>query len=83
MDVKRKHKLCIEIYKTLNNLNPNFIKEIYYFAKYYDSKFLALVRGTFSKKFIHDQIKELIQNNKTSPRICSWFFHEKRCTCIG
>ena len=28
MDAKRKHKLCIEIYKTLNNLNPSFIKEI-------------------------------------------------------
>ena len=28
MDVKRKHKLCIEIYKTLSNLNPSFIKEI-------------------------------------------------------
>ena len=29
MDVKRKHKLCTEIYKTLNNLNPNFMKEIF------------------------------------------------------
>ena len=29
MDVKRKHKLCIEIYKTLNNLNPSFMKEIF------------------------------------------------------
>ena len=28
MDVKGKHKLCIEIYKTLNNLNRSFIKEI-------------------------------------------------------
>ena len=28
MDVKRKHKLCIEIYKTLNNLNRSFMKEI-------------------------------------------------------
>ena len=27
MDVKRKHKLCAEIYKTLNNLNPSFMKE--------------------------------------------------------
>ena len=26
MDLKRKHKLCIEIYKTLNNLNPSFMK---------------------------------------------------------
>ena len=26
MDVKRKHKLCTEIYKTLNNLNPSFMK---------------------------------------------------------
>ena len=24
MDVETKHKLCIEIYKTLNNLNPTF-----------------------------------------------------------
>ena len=29
MDVKRKHKPCIEIYKTLNNLNPSFMKEIF------------------------------------------------------
>ena len=29
MDVKRKHKLCIEIYKTLNNLSPSFMKEIF------------------------------------------------------
>ena len=29
MDVKRKDKLCIEIYKTLNNLIPNFMKEIF------------------------------------------------------
>ena len=29
MDVKRKHKLCIEIYKNLNNLNPSFMKEIF------------------------------------------------------
>ena len=29
MDVKRKHKLCIDIYKTLDNLNPSFIKEIF------------------------------------------------------
>ena len=29
MDVKRKHKLCIEIYKTLNNLNPSFKKGIF------------------------------------------------------
>ena len=27
MDVKRKHKLYIEIYKTLSNLNPSFMKE--------------------------------------------------------
>ena len=29
MDVKRKHKLCTEIDKTLKNLNPSFIKEIF------------------------------------------------------
>ena len=29
MDVKRKDKLCIEIYKTLNNLIPSFMKEIF------------------------------------------------------
>ena len=29
MDIKRKHKLCIEIYKTLNKLNPSFMKEIF------------------------------------------------------
>ena len=29
VDVKRKHKLCIEICKTLNNLNPSFMKEIF------------------------------------------------------
>ena len=29
-DVKRKHKLCIKIYnKTLRNLNPSFMKEIF------------------------------------------------------
>ena len=27
MDVKTKHKLCIEIYKTLNNLNPSFLNK--------------------------------------------------------
>ena len=29
MDIEREHKLCIEIYKTLNNLNPIFMKEIF------------------------------------------------------
>ena len=29
MDVTRKHKLCIEIYETLINLNPSFMKEIF------------------------------------------------------
>ena len=29
MDIKRKDKLCIEIYKTLNNLIPSFMKEIF------------------------------------------------------
>ena len=29
MDVKRKHQLCIVIYKTLKKLNPSFIKEIF------------------------------------------------------
>ena len=29
MNVKRKHNLCIEIYKTLNNLNPSFKKGIF------------------------------------------------------
>ena len=29
IDAKRKHKLCIEIYKTLSNLNPSFMKEIF------------------------------------------------------
>ena len=29
MDFKRKHQLCTEIYKTLNNLNPSFMKEIF------------------------------------------------------
>ena len=29
MDVKRKHKLCTEMYKTLNNLNPSFMKDIF------------------------------------------------------
>ena len=27
MDLRIKRKLCIEIYKTLNNLNPSFMKE--------------------------------------------------------
>ena len=29
MDVKRKHEISTEIYKTLNNLNPSFMKEIF------------------------------------------------------
>ena len=29
MDVKRKHKLYIEIYKTLNTLNSSFMKQIF------------------------------------------------------
>ena len=29
MDVKRKHKLCTEIYKSLSNLNPSFMKGIF------------------------------------------------------
>ena len=29
MDVKRKHKLSTEIYKTLNDLNPSVMKEIF------------------------------------------------------
>ena len=29
MDVKRKHKLCTEIHKALNNLDLSFMKEIF------------------------------------------------------
>ena len=29
MAVKRKHKLCIEIHESLNNLNPSFMKKIF------------------------------------------------------
>ena len=29
INVTRKHELCIEIYKTLNNLNPSFMKETF------------------------------------------------------
>ena len=29
MDTKRKHILCIDIYKTLNSLNPSFTREIF------------------------------------------------------
>ena len=29
MNVKRLRTLCIEIFKTLNNLNPRFMKEIF------------------------------------------------------
>ena len=29
MNVKRLRTLCIEIFKTLNNLNPSFVKEIF------------------------------------------------------
>ena len=29
MNVKRLRALCIEIFKTLNNLNPSFMKEIF------------------------------------------------------
>ena len=29
MNVKRLHFLCVEIYKTINNLNPSFMKEIF------------------------------------------------------
>ena len=29
MNVKRLRTLCIEIFKTLNNLNPGFMKEIF------------------------------------------------------
>ena len=30
MKVKRLRKLTLEIFKTLNNLNPEYIKEIFY-----------------------------------------------------
>ena len=39
MDNKRKRKLCIEIYETLNNLNPSFMKEIF------ESKYSKKVQG--------------------------------------
>ena len=29
MNVKRLRFLCVEIYKTINNLNPSFIKQIF------------------------------------------------------
>ena len=29
MSVKRLRTLCVEIFKTLNNLNPTFMKEIF------------------------------------------------------
>ena len=29
MNVKRLRLLCVEIYKTINNLNPSFIKQIF------------------------------------------------------
>ena len=33
MDLRIKRKLCIEIYKTLNNLNPSFMKELFVVRK--------------------------------------------------
>ena len=29
MDVKRKYKLYIDIYKTISNLNPSFMKKLF------------------------------------------------------
>ena len=34
MEIKRLRTLAIEIFKTLNNLNPIFMREIFYFSPY-------------------------------------------------
>ena len=34
MEIKRLRKLALEIFKTLNNLNPNFIKDVFNFSPY-------------------------------------------------
>ena len=34
MEVKRLRTLALEIFKTLNNLNPNYIKEIFFIFIY-------------------------------------------------
>ena len=34
MEIKRIQTVALEIFKTLNNLNPNFMKDIFYFSPY-------------------------------------------------
>ena len=34
MDIRRLRTLALEIFKTVNNLNPGFMKEIFYYCPY-------------------------------------------------
>ena len=34
MEVKRLRTLALEVFKTLNNLNPDFMKDIFYLSPY-------------------------------------------------
>ena len=52
MDVGRKRKFCIEIYKNLNNLNPTLMKKIYIWSKIISParKRAISIKFEFSKK---------------------------------
>ena len=38
MEIKRLRTLALEVFKTLNNLNPDFMKDIFYLSPYQTHK---------------------------------------------
>ena len=65
MEVKRLRTLAIEIFKTLNNLNPSFMKEIFYRSPYVSHKKLNIYFQSHKTNFGDESLKTLgpqIQN---------------------
>ena len=84
MEVKRIGTLAIEIFKTLNNLNLSFMKEIFYRSPYVSHMELNIyVQSHKTKNFGYKSLKSLkiqetsLSNFKSS--IKKWF--GPKCMC--
>ena len=95
MELKRIRTLAIEIFKTLNDINPNYMKEIFHLSPYVTHKKHDLyVHGKNTTKYgshslkalgshvwnsLPDKIKKLTSLNAFKDFIKNWFGPNCKC----
>ena len=95
MEVKRLRKLALEIFKTLNNLNPEYMKEIFYKTtnlthRPFNIKINQNNTTRYGNKSLRSvgprirnplpkQIKEEVNYNKFKSYINKWFGAKCKC----